>query len=73
MSALFSIGAAVRLIILVVCTSTFLKRRFPSYFNRKDGWRSLVYKSCVIGDRLSPYVSILCFFVGVKKLVGLFI
>jgi hypothetical protein len=73
MSVLFSFESAVRVFVLFVCTSTYLKRKFPSFFTKKEGWQAIFYKSCVIGDRLSPYVASVCFIVGIKKLISFFI
>jgi len=73
MSALFNFSSFLRLAILVICTATYLRRKFPSLVAKKDGNSSFFYKCSVIGDRLSPYVSLCCFAFGVKMLIGYFI
>ncbi|ELA41235.1 uncharacterized protein VICG_01724, partial [Vittaforma corneae ATCC 50505] len=72
MSALFNFESFLRLAILMICTSTYLKRKFPTIFSKKNGWYSLLYKCCIIGERLSPFVGILCLFFGLKRLVNFF-
>lgn len=73
MSALFNFESFVRLVVLVICTSTYLNRKFPAFFSKKEGWHALLYKCCVVGSRLSPFVAILCLFFAVKRLVNFFI
>ncbi|SBT71131.1 conserved protein, unknown function [Plasmodium malariae] len=61
MSALFNLESMITVIILCICTCTYLKPRFPSIFdNKKNGFLGTLGKFAIIGDRLSIYVSIVC-------------
>lgn len=73
MSALFNFESFLRLAVLLVCTVTYLKRKFNS-ISKKDGWGGVIlYRCSVIGERLSPYVGLICLIMGLKKLIGIFI
>ena len=62
MSALLNFKSFLVLVLLFVCTSTFLRQQRPSMFReKKPGLLGLLYKGSVIGTRLSPYVSLSCF------------
>lgn len=68
MSALFNFTSLVRTTILIICTSAYIKKHVPGVVNKKNKYTSILYKANVAGERLSPYVSILCMYFGVIKL-----
>ncbi|KRH93822.1 DUF1242 domain-containing protein [Pseudoloma neurophilia] len=73
MSALFNFTSLIRLLILSICTTTYVKRQFPSMIGKKqEGMSSIFYKAVVIGTRLSPYVSMMCIFFGLQMILSIF-
>ncbi|KAK1774858.1 hypothetical protein QBC45DRAFT_384590 [Copromyces sp. CBS 386.78] len=61
MTALFNFQSLLLVIILLVCTSTYVHQIFPAILDRnKDGIMGIFWKCARIGERLSPYVSICC-------------
>lgn len=72
MSALFNFTALLRALVLVICTSTYLKKKFPSLVSKDGKLGVITYKASIVGERLSPYVAILCFYFGVLKLFSIF-
>lgn len=68
MSALFNFTALIRTIILLICTSAYLKKQFPSTVTKDSRFGIITYKAAIIGERLSPYVAILCIYFGLLKL-----
>lgn len=73
MSALFNFESFLRLLILVICTSTYVKRKFPSFVTKREGISSVVYKCCVVGERLSPFVAGFCFLYSFQKFFRFFV
>ena len=65
MSALLNFKSFLVIVLLFICTSTFLRKQRPSMFqNRAQAsgmMHKMLYKGSVIGTRLSPYVSVSCF------------
>ncbi|KAF4688228.1 cell wall bioproteinsis protein [Perkinsus olseni] len=56
-------------ILLTICTCTLLKPRFPSFIdNHKPGFVGFFGRFAVIGERLSPYVSLACIIMAVVTL-----
>lgn len=72
MSALFSFSSFIRLAILLVCTSTYIKRKIPSLITKEGAMLSRLYKLCVIGERLSPFIALLCFIYALQKFYRFF-
>ncbi|KAI5169858.1 hypothetical protein PAEPH01_1049 [Pancytospora epiphaga] len=72
MSALFNFESFMRSLILLICTATYFKRRFPSLVQKKHGLFSVIYKCCVVGERLSPFVAMFCFVYALQKFYGVF-
>jgi len=61
MSALFNFQSLLLVILLVICTCTYLRATAPSLIDRnKNGVFGLFWKFARIGERLSPYVAIAC-------------
>jgi hypothetical protein len=62
MSALFNFQSLLTVLILTICTCSFLRSKLPAYINPKlEGFMGVFGKFAVVGDRLSPYVCIACF------------
>ncbi|CCC13935.1 hypothetical protein SMACR_08444 [Sordaria macrospora] len=67
MTALFNFQSLLLVIILLVCTSTYVHQIFPAILDRnKDGIMGIFWKCARIGERLSPYVSICCVLMAVQ-------
>lgn len=61
MTALFNFQSLITVLLLSICTATYLRPRFPSYIdNKKPGFPGLFGRFAVIGERLSPYISLGC-------------
>ncbi|KAL8413098.1 hypothetical protein RB596_009594 [Gaeumannomyces avenae] len=61
MAALFNFQSLLLVILLLICTSTYVHAIFPALLdNRKDGFMGIFWKSARVGERLSPYISICC-------------
>ncbi|XP_024532558.1 protein kish-like [Selaginella moellendorffii] len=69
MSALFNFQSFLTVALLVICTCTFVKLQFPSFMNRKTGFRGVFWKAARIGERLSPWVAAACLVMGLYMLV----
>lgn len=68
MSALFNFTSMLRTVTLLVCTSAYVKKHAPAILNKDNRYTSLLYRASVVGERLSPYVSIMCMYFGIAKL-----
>ncbi|XP_076900889.1 uncharacterized protein LOC143555164 [Bidens hawaiensis] len=66
MSALFNFHSFLTVVLLVICTCTFLKMQFPTILEQKTGFRGFFWKAARIGERLSPWVAVGCFTMGVS-------
>ncbi|KAL6766632.1 hypothetical protein ACKKBG_A36775 [Auxenochlorella protothecoides x Auxenochlorella symbiontica] len=60
MSALFDFRAFCIVLLLAVCSCTFVKTKAPSVLSQKTGFRGLFWKFARVGERLSPWVSLAC-------------
>ncbi|KAJ2032159.1 hypothetical protein IWW57_000361 [Coemansia sp. S610] len=61
MSALFNFQSLMLVVLLTICTCTYLRAQAPALIDRnKTGVMGLFWKAARIGERLSPYVSIAC-------------
>ncbi|KAI0143283.1 hypothetical protein BJ166DRAFT_444339, partial [Pestalotiopsis sp. NC0098] len=66
-TALFHFQSLLLVILLAICTSTYLHAMAPTYINNhKEGTMGMVWKAARIGDRLSPYISLCCIFMAVR-------
>jgi flagellar biosynthesis protein FlhB len=69
MTAIFNFQSLLLVILLIVCTCTYLRAQFPSLIDQnKHGFLGLFWKAARIGERLSPYVSICCVIMGINLL-----
>lgn len=61
MSALFNFLGFLTIILLTICTASYLREIFPNYIDQhRKGFKGIIRKFAVIGDRLSPWVSACC-------------
>ncbi|KAK9711057.1 Protein of unknown function (DUF1242) [Popillia japonica] len=61
MSALFNFQSLLSVVLLLICTCTYLRSLFPSIMDRnKVGVSGTFWKCARIGERKSPYVAIFC-------------
>ena len=70
MSAILNFNSFLVIVLLFICTSTFLRQQRPSMFKEKKSGllHKTVYKGSVIGTRLSPYVCLSCWVMAVVVL-----
>ncbi|KAG2235934.1 hypothetical protein INT48_004264, partial [Thamnidium elegans] len=67
MSAIFNFQSLLLVILLLICTCTYVRAQAPSLVDRnKTGVFGLIWKAARIGERLSPYVSLACIIMGVS-------
>ncbi|KAK0740515.1 putative S-adenosylmethionine-dependent methyltransferase [Schizothecium vesticola] len=67
MTALFNFQSLLLIILLLICTSTYLHSIFPAIMDRnKEGFKGIFWKCARIGERLSPYISLCCLFMAVR-------
>nr|CCA21670.1 conserved hypothetical protein [Albugo laibachii Nc14] len=63
MSALFSLPGLITVILLFICTCSYIRAKFPTVFDRNqqpgkhEGLSGLCWKASRIGERKSPYVA----------------
>ncbi|KAK4188809.1 hypothetical protein QBC35DRAFT_182210 [Podospora australis] len=61
MTALFNLQSLLLVILLLICTCTYVHDLFPAILDRnKKGVMGIFWKCARIGERLSPYVSLCC-------------
>ncbi|KAI8081853.1 transmembrane protein 167 precursor, partial [Gilbertella persicaria] len=66
-SAIFNFQSLLLVILLLICTCTYVKAQAPSLLNKnKTGVLGLFWKAARVGERLSPYVSLACIFMGIS-------
>jgi len=68
MSALFDFNAFLTVVLLTICTCTYIKLKAPAVLAQKTGFRGLFWKAARIGERLSPWVGLGCFAMGMVVL-----
>ncbi|KAE9607642.1 putative protein kish [Lupinus albus] len=68
MSALFNFHSFLTVVLLFICTCTFVKIQFPAILRHKTGFRGFFWKAARIGERLSPWVAVGSFAMGVSIL-----
>eukprot|EP00891_Asterochloris_glomerata_P001978 jgi/Astpho2/1978/e_gw1.00038.332.1_t len=69
MSALFDFKAFLSVVLLTICTCTFVKSKAENLLSQKTGFRGLFWKAARIGERLSPWVAVACIVMGVTVLL----
>ncbi|OIW27970.1 DUF1242-domain-containing protein, partial [Coniochaeta ligniaria NRRL 30616] len=67
-SALFNFQSLLLVILLLICTSAYVHQMFPAILDRnKNGFMGIFWKCARIGERLSPYISLCCVFMAVRR------
>ncbi|CAI0381108.1 unnamed protein product [Linum tenue] len=66
MSALFNFHSFLTVVLLVICTCTYVKLHFPAILEHKTGFRGFFWKAARIGERLSPWMGAGCIAMGVS-------
>ncbi|CCE79312.1 Piso0_001369 [Millerozyma farinosa CBS 7064] len=62
MSALFNFQSLIQVILLLICTCTYVHATWPMLLDRnKTAALGVFWKFARVGERLSPYVAIGCF------------
>ncbi|KAG0241472.1 hypothetical protein BGX31_001131 [Mortierella sp. GBA43] len=69
MSALFNFQSLLLVILLVICTCTYVQAQTHILDRNKTGVLGIFWKAARIGERLSPYVSLACLFMGISLLL----
>ncbi len=70
MSAFFHFESTIFVLLLLICTATYLRQYRPTLFHRDhtELHKKFLYKCSVLGDRLSPYVAAGCVVVAFRIL-----
>jgi len=70
MSALFDFKSFLTVVLLSICTCTYVKLLAPNLLDPyRTGFRGLFWKAARIGERLSPWVSICCIIMSISVLL----
>ncbi|KAI0156525.1 hypothetical protein GGR57DRAFT_501578 [Xylariaceae sp. FL1272] len=70
-SALFNFQSLLLVILLFICTSTYIHSSYPSILDRnKQGFLGLFWKAARIGERLSPYMALCCIFMAASLIIA---
>lgn len=79
MTALLDLNSLVRLMLLFACTVTYAKGLLPqqmqkSFFAKEETnmIKRVMYIGVVVGERMSPYISLFFMYYGVSRIVFLF-
>lgn len=80
MTALLNFSSMVRLLVLFSCTVTYIKPFLPGQIQKNisergenQGIARIVYTGIVVGERLSPYLSLVCLYYVASSVVHIFI
>jgi len=69
MSAIFNFSSLLTCVLLIICTCAYVHAYAPSWLDgHKHGVRGIARKLAIIGERLSPFVSLGLIGLGVKIL-----
>ncbi|KAJ3369194.1 hypothetical protein GGF31_005475 [Allomyces arbusculus] len=69
MSALFNFQSLLLVVLLIICTCTYVKAQVPSLLSSQHGVVGVFWKAARIGERLSPYVALSCVAMAVSLLL----
>ncbi|KAI0247362.1 hypothetical protein BJV78DRAFT_1133415 [Lactifluus subvellereus] len=70
-SALFNFQSLLLVILLLICTSTYIRAVAPRLIDsNKQGFLGIFFMSARIGERLSPYVALACVAMAVRMLLS---
>lgn len=70
MAALFDFRDFLTVVLLTICTCTFVKLIYPAALTQRAGFKGLFWKAARIGERLSPWVGIACVAMGAAILLS---
>ncbi|AGO11576.1 AaceriADL210Wp [[Ashbya] aceris (nom. inval.)] len=72
MSALFKFSALLQVILLLICSSTYVHAQWPSLLERykEHSVLGIFWKFARIGERASPYVSLACIAMAINQING---
>ena len=69
--AFFSFDSMIIVVLFFICSSSYVRALKPNWVDPyKKGFRGIVRSAAVIGDRLSPFVAVLCLGMGLFNLFG---
>ncbi|ODV76322.1 Ksh1p [Cyberlindnera jadinii NRRL Y-1542] len=69
MSALFNFTSLLQVILLLICSCTYIHLNWPSLLDRNHhGVLGVFWKFARVGERASPYVSLALVFMAVEQL-----
>nr|XP_010318674.1 protein kish isoform X1 [Solanum lycopersicum]XP_010318675.1 protein kish isoform X1 [Solanum lycopersicum] len=63
---LFKTGKFRYVVLLWICTCTYVKMHFPALLEQRTGFRGFFWKAARIGERLSPWMAVGCLTMGVS-------
>lgn len=70
MSALFDFSSLLVVVLLFICTCTYVRHFMPSWIDRwKTGFAGIPWKAARIGERKSGYVAVFCIFLAVQTII----
>lgn len=57
--------------VLFICTCSYVRHHFPQFIDQSfsHGFKGMVRKAAIIGDYLSPYVSVVCMVFAVTNIL----
>ncbi|AMD20521.1 HDL223Cp [Eremothecium sinecaudum] len=69
MSALFKFASLLQVLLLLICSSTYVHTQWPSLLqnNNQNGILRVFWKFARIGERASPYVSLACILMAINQ------
>ncbi|GMM36177.1 Ksh1 protein [Saccharomycopsis crataegensis] len=71
MSALFNFQSLLQVLLLLICTSTYIHSAVPALLDKnKNGLLGVFWKFARIGERMSPYISICCIIMAFSHLMS---
>ncbi|CDI96958.1 conserved hypothetical transmembrane protein [Echinococcus multilocularis] len=71
MSAIFNFQSLLTVVILLICTCTYMRALMPGFLDRhRTGFTGTFWKCARIGERKSPYVAICCLSMALLVLVN---
>ncbi|CCA70139.1 hypothetical protein PIIN_04078 [Serendipita indica DSM 11827] len=71
MSALFSFQSLLLVLILLICTCTYIRGVMPRLLDaNKEGFPGMFWKCARIGERLSPWVALACLIMASTRFVA---
>ena len=68
MTVLFNFESTLYVIVLTICTATFVRSYYPSLFTRQSQelHKKCLYKCSVIGERCSPLIALVCVWMALR-------